>query len=72
MNNPYDDMPLPTELQHLKNLIDDAEDNATVRVLRKLIKKAADEAPPEDVIRLAKSILQCGIDIEWAKFIRRN
>ena len=55
------------ELEHLKNLIDDAESNVSARVLRKLIKRAAETAPNSDVIKIAKTILQCGMDIEQAE-----
>ena len=67
-----DDVPLPDELQHLKNMIEKAQSDVAVRVLRKVIKSAADEAPAADVIRIAQTILQCGIDIERGKWARRN
>jgi len=61
------DAPLPDELQHLRNLIDSAKENHSFAVLRKVIKKAADEADERGVIRLAETILQCGIEIERTK-----
>ena len=66
------DIPLPNELQHLRNIIDSAESDTAVDVLRGVIKSAADKAPAADVIRIAKLILQCGVDIERAKWARRN
>jgi hypothetical protein len=66
------DIPLPTELQHLRNMIDKAESDVSITVLRKVIKSAADNAPATDVIRIAKLILQCGIDVERGKWARRN
>lgn len=63
---------LPTEIQHLHNMIEDAQSDVGIRVLRSIIRTAADKAPPEDVIRLAETILQCGIDIERRKWAGRN
>lgn len=63
---------LPPELQHLKSIIEDAESDVSTRVLRKLIKSAADKAPAADIVRIAKTILQCGIEIERAKWAERN
>jgi hypothetical protein len=63
---------LPSELQHLQNLIEDAQSDTTIRVLRKLVRSAADEAPATDVIRMAQTILQCGIDIERSKRAGHN
>lgn len=66
------DIPLPSELQTLRNLIEDAKSDVTVRVLRTLIKSAADRAPAADVVRIAETILQCGIEIERGKWATRN
>jgi hypothetical protein len=66
------DMPLPKELQHLHNLIDNAESEVSINVLRKVIKSAADKAPATDILRIAKTILQCGVDIERGNWVRRN
>ena len=63
---------LPRELQHLRNLIDAAQSDTAVDVLRDLIKSAADDAPAADVIRLAQTILQCGVDIERRRWAERN
>ena len=63
---------LPQELQDLKNIIEDAQANVSVGVLRTIIKSAADTAPAADVIRLAQTILQCGIDIEHSRWPERN
>jgi hypothetical protein len=63
---------LPSELQHLQNLIDKAQSNVAVDVLRDLIRSAADDAPATDIIRMAQTILQCGIDIERSKWAQRN
>lgn len=69
-----DDVPLPDELQYLKNLIGGAknEPNYCEMTLRDIIRDAADAAPTAHVIRLAETILQCGIDIERSKWCRRN
>jgi hypothetical protein len=66
------DPPLPEELQHLRNMIDDAQADTAISVLRGVIKSAADEAPATDIVRIAQTILQCGIDIERGKWVRRN
>ena len=58
---------MSNDLQHLKNLIERAESNISIDVLRKIIKAGIDEAPPGDVIKMAKTMLQCGIDIERAE-----
>jgi len=55
---------LPDGLQHLKNIIDGAKTNHRMSLLRGIIKHAADSAPGNDIIRIAETILQCGIDIE--------
>lgn len=60
---------LPDGLQHLKNIIDGAKTNHCASLLRGIIKQAADSAPGNDIIRIAETILQCGIDIETQ---RRN
>jgi hypothetical protein len=65
-------MRLPSELQHLRNIIDKAKTNVAIEVLRDLIKSATDNAPAADVIRLAETMLQCGIDIERGKSAQRN
>lgn len=64
--------PLPKELQHLKNLIDDAEGDTSIQVLRTIIKSAADRAPAADVVRLAKAVLQCGMATEQSQWANRN
>lgn len=63
---------LPEDLQHLQNMIAKAESDVSIRVLRKMITSAAEKAPAADVIRIAKTILQCGIDIERSKWVERN
>ena len=63
---------LPHELQHLRNMIDKAKSDVSIRVLRKAIKSAADHAPAADVIRIAETILQCGIDVERSRLTELN
>lgn len=55
---------IPKELQHLRNLIDSAKDDIAIEVLRDVIRSAADCADKAGVIRLAETILQCGIEID--------
>lgn len=62
----------PSDLRHLSNLIDDAESEVTIDVLRKIIHFAADEADSAGVISLAKSILASGIAIENGRRARNN
>ncbi len=68
------DLPLPNELQHLQNIINDAknEPNHSAALLRNVIKEAADRAPERDIIRLAETVLQCGIDIDRAQWAESN
>lgn len=54
---------LPDDLQHLRNLIDGVKQNQCENVLRRIVKTAADTAPTADIIRIAETILQCGIDV---------
>lgn len=54
---------VPEELQHLRNIIDSAKNNYTVSLLRKIIKQAADDAPKEDVIRIAEFIYRRGVEM---------
>lgn len=63
---------LPNELQHLKNLIDDAESDTSIKVLRRIVKSAADKAPAADILKLAKTVLDCGINLERPKWAERN
>lgn len=60
-------MSLPRELQHLQNLIEGAKTNDCEALLRNIIKSAADKAPAADVIRIAQTILDCGIQFELSK-----
>lgn len=67
-----DDVPIPTELQHLRNMITKAESDVSISVLRKVIKCSIDNAKAPDVIRIAKLVLQCGIDVERSRLANRN
>jgi len=69
-----DHAPLPEELQHLRNIINCAKNqpNYSEETLRRIIKLAADNAPAVHVIRIAETILQCGIEIEESAWSERN
>jgi hypothetical protein len=56
-------MPIPNELEHLRNIIEGAKRNDDVELLRDVVKSAADEAPPKDIILMAEFILKRGIEI---------
>lgn len=59
---------LPTiDLQWLQNVIDSATDGCSIKILRGWTKDFVDDATPEQVIRMAKCMLQCGVDAELAK-----
>jgi len=58
---------IPSQLQHLQNIIAGAKRNDDVEMLRIVIKSAADEAPAADVIKMAEFVLQRGIEIEKSK-----
>jgi len=59
-------------LQHLRNLIDGVKVNQCENVLRRIIKTAADKAPTADLVRIAETILRCGIDQAESKWASRN
>ncbi|WP_437228749.1 hypothetical protein SH661x_001061 [Planctomicrobium sp. SH661] len=65
---------LPEHLQRLRKLLQDAKDDpdCDLKPLRQIIREAAEEAPSAHVIRIAETILQCGIDIERGKVSRWN
>jgi hypothetical protein len=63
---------LPEELQHLKNMISEATSGLSIKMLRDEIKSAADELPAADVVKIAKAILQCGIDNDRGNWAVRN
>jgi len=64
--------PLPDDLQHLRNLIDGVKVNQCEKVLRRIIKSAADSAPTADVIRIAETILRCGVEQSESQWSMRN
>lgn len=67
-------VPLPDDLQWLKNIIHGAKNDPSycVMSLRDIIRTAADDAPAAGIIRLAETLLQCGIEIEESKWAERN
>ena len=64
--------PTSSEMKHLQNLIGEAKHNRYVDLLRHIIKSAADEAPATDVIRIAETILSCGMQNDDRKRSIRN
>ena len=58
---------LPEELRWLFNIIEDAKVNHAVSNLRGIVKRAADEAPPEDVIRMAEFVYRRGVEIHRSR-----
>lgn len=66
------DFPLSTDTQHLRNMIEDAESDTGIRVLRAVLRSAADKAPAADILRMAKALLQRRIEEERGRWVRRN
>lgn len=64
--------PLSTDTQHLRNMIDDAESDTGIKVLRSVLKSAADKAPAADILRMAKALLQRRIEDERGNWTRWN
>jgi hypothetical protein len=66
------EFPLSTDLQHLRNMIEDAESDTGIKVLRSVLRSAADKAPAADILRMAKALMQRRIEDERGKWVRRN
>jgi hypothetical protein len=66
------EFPLSTDTQHLRNMIEDAESDTGITVLRSVLRSAADKAPAADVLRMAKALLQRRIEDERGEWARRN
>lgn len=58
--------------RHLSNMIDDAESDTGIKVLRSVLRTAADKATDSAVLRMAKALLQSRIDYEQGDWIRQN
>lgn len=66
------DFPLSSETQHLRNMIDSAESEIDIKVLRTVLRTAADKSPASEIVRMAKALLQVRIDSERGEWVRRN
>lgn len=66
------DIPISTRTQHLKNMIESAESDVGIRVLRSVIKTAAEKADDADVLAMAKGLLQSRIAEDRGNWIRQN
>ncbi len=56
--------PLPDDLRTLRNVIQSAESNVDISLLRRIIKASVDAAPRSAVIAMAKYVYERGVEIE--------